>query len=199
MKLTLKHGFSAIILLLSFASPVAAGHFEDGNAAYALGDYATALRLWRPLAEQGNAEAQERIGSIYYNGEGVPKDYRKAAMWYRRAAEQGDASAENNLGIIYFNGDGAPQDYAAALRWYRAAAEQGNTISQRNLGAMYYNGQGVQQDFVQAHMWFNLAAARGEPDAAETRDMIASHMTPAQIAEAQKLAREWKPTKQRVQ
>ena len=79
------------------------------------------------------------------------------------------------------------------LKWYRLAADQGDADAQNNLGVMYANGEGVPQDYVRAHMWFNLSAAQGNQDAAENRDSIAKRMTPAQIAEAQKLAREWQP------
>jgi TPR repeat protein len=78
--------------------------------------------------------------------------------------------------------------------WYRKSAEQGVPIGQLALGAMYADGKGVPQDYVLAHMWFNLAAASGNENAVKGRDMVAAKMTPAQIAEAQKLAREWKPT-----
>jgi uncharacterized protein len=83
--------------------------------------------------------------------------------------------------------------FAAAASWDRKAAEQGYSRAQNNLGVMYDQGEGVQQDYVTAHMWFNLAAARGYNDAVRNRDAVARHMTPAQVAEAQKLAREWKP------
>ncbi len=97
---------------------------------------------------------------------------------------------------MYGNGQGVPQDDAEAARWYRKAAEQGLAKAQYRLGIMYYKGQGVPQDYVQAHMWFNLAAAGLPPgeyhdNAAEIRDLVAKLMTPAQIAEAQRLAREW--------
>ncbi len=84
-------------------------------------------------------------------------------------------------------------DYATAMRIFRQLADQGNAFAQFNLGVMYGNGWGVTQDYVQAHMWYNLAAARGQKDAGKWRDNLAEKMTPAQIAEAQKLAREWKP------
>ncbi len=84
------------------------------------------------------------------------------------------------------------------MKWYRKAAEQGNDSAQFNLGVMYTKGRGVPQDYVQAHMWYNLAAAGSPPgedrdSAAKNRDIVAERMTPAQIAEAQRLAREWKP------
>ena len=89
-------------------------------------------------------------------------------------------------------GRGVPQDDAEAVKWYRKAADQGYALAQTNLGIMYDDGRGVPQDYVQAHMWFNLAVAAAG-NSAMARD-IAAKMTPAQIAEAQKLAREWKPT-----
>jgi TPR repeat protein len=79
------------------------------------------------------------------------------------------------------------------MSWYRKAAEQGDPHAQGNLGVMYGKGQGVPMDYVLSYMWFNLAAARGNKDAAKGRNLLAAYMTPAQIAEAQKLAREWKP------
>jgi TPR repeat protein len=124
MKRTLKHAVAAVLLVLSFVEPVAAGPLEDADAALKRRDYATALRLIRPLAERGDANAQY------------------------------------------------------------------------NLGVFYDNGLGVPQDKVRAYMWFNLSAAQGRESAAAFRDLIARRMTPAQIAEAQKLAREWKSNTQ---
>ena len=101
-----------------------------------------------------------------------------------------------NVGAMYAEGMGTPQVDAEAVKWYRLAAEQGIAKAQLNLGTMYYEGQGVPQDHVQAHMWFNLAAAQGDDDARKYRDRTVENMTPAQIAEAQRLAREWKPKKE---
>ncbi|MGA7103611.1 MAG: hypothetical protein WA699_00165 [Pseudolabrys sp.] len=124
MKRTLTHAIAAVLLVLSFAEPAAAGPLEDADAALKRRDYATALRFIRPLAEQG------------------------------------DASAQYNLGVLYDNGLGVPQDK------------------------------------VRAYMWFTLSAAQGRDGAAAFRDLIARRMTPAQIEEAQKLTREWKPNTQ---
>ncbi len=98
-----------------------------------------------------------------------------------------------NLGSMYDKGEGVPQDYKEAARWYRAAAEQGHANAQLYLGGMYQRRQGVPQDYVQAHMWFNLAASGVGELAVKNRDSIAEKMTSEQIAEAQRLAREWKP------
>ncbi len=111
-------------------------------------------------------------------------------------AEQGNADAQYNLGHLSEIGDGVPLDDAEAVRWIRLAAEQGNADAQYNLGARYAYGSGVPQDDVQAHIWYNLAASRLQTDllresSARSRDEVAKRMTPEQIAEAQRLAREW--------
>ena len=188
----------ALLLLLAVYGAVLAGPFEDGVAAYESGDYATALRLNRSLAEQGQSTAQYNLGFMYDKGLGVPQDDAQAVTWYRKAAEQGLPLAQGNLGFMYDEGQGVPQDDAQAVTWYRKAAEQGYPTAQYDLGIMYGKGRGVPQDYVEAHKWANLAAASAtdaetRDKATHNRDLIASKMTPAQIAEAQKLARDWKP------
>ena len=187
-----------VVLLVSLAAPAWAG-FDEGFAAYERGDYETALREWEPLAEQGHAEAQFNIGLMYDKGQGMPQDDAKAAKWYRRAAEQGDADAQNNLGAMYEVGQGVLRSYVEALKWYYRAAQQGDAYAQYRLGFMYYLGQGVSRDYlhyVEAYAWLSLAAARGENRARPLREIVAGKMTPEQIAEAEKLAREWKPKKE---
>ena len=143
------------------AGGASSGPIEDGAAAYIRKDYATALSLWRPVAEQGDANTQHLVGIMYESGQGVLQDYAEAAKWYRQAADQGDIGAQYSLGVLYDK------------------------------------GRGVVQDYVQAHKWYNLVAAVSSgPEGAKAqkdRDKIAAKMTPAQIAEAQKSAREWKP------
>ncbi len=146
------------ILFLLFWPALVHADFQAGLDAYRQGDYETALKEWRPLAEQG------------------------------------DARAQFNLGLMYRVGQGVPQDYTQALKWFRLAAEQGDAGGQSKLGASYNIGKGVPQDYVQAHMWANLAAAQGIKNALELRKLIAKKMTPEQIAEAQRLAREWLAT-----
>jgi len=165
--------------------------FRAGLDAYNQGDYATALKEWQPLAEQGDAAAQFNLGGMYSLGQGVPQDDQEAVRWWRLAAEQGDAAAQFNLGVSYDQGRGVPQDDGEAVRWYRLAAVQGHATAQFNLGILYDKGQGVSQDYIQAHMWVNLASAQGHVVAPKARDSIAKKMTPEQIAEAQRLAREW--------
>jgi len=127
---------------------------------------------------------------MYDKGHGVERDCGEAFKWFRLAAEQGSPMAQSNLGLMYDNGLGVPQDYSEAIRWYGLAAEQGVPEAQTNLGLMYDKPHGVPQDYVQAHMWYNLAGASGDAQGLKLRDLIAQKMTPVQIAEAQRRARE---------
>jgi TPR repeat protein len=114
-----------IALVLGSAQMAVAGPFEDGAAAYARGEYAAALTLFRPLAEQGNVNAQNALGVMFVNGEGVAQDYAEAHKWYQRAANQGYAKAQGNLGVMYFNGEGVAQDYIEAYKWFDLAGRGG--------------------------------------------------------------------------
>ncbi len=183
-----KNLFLILLCLATFAAPAA--DYEKGMEAYQRGDYATALREFKPLAEQGDAEAQNTLGVMYSEGQGVAQDDQIAMKWIRRAAEQGDAVAQNNLGSMYFKGQGVPQDYQMAAKWWQLAAEQGYAGAQYNLGVMYERGEGVLQDYVQAHMWYNIAAVKDLDLAAKNRNRVAEKMTPADVATAQQLARE---------
>jgi uncharacterized protein len=138
----------------------AAGQLQDGEAAYFKHDYANATRLLRPLADSGNASAQNRLASIYFWG-----------------------------------GHGVQQDAARAAQWYRKAADHGNALAQAHLGLMYEHGYGVPTDAVLARMWLNLAVSRAPTlsTAVKLRNEVAAKMTPAQIAEAKRLAEEWEP------
>jgi uncharacterized protein len=133
----------------------------------------------------------EEADSAYDRG-----DYAAAYREFKILAEQGDPRAQLRLATMYKHGEGVPQNYTEAVKWYREVAQLGDELSQAALGVMYFEGKGVPQDLVQAHMWFNLAAAQGLTVAASLRDQAAKRMTPAQITEAQRLAREWKPKSQ---
>ena len=233
--------------------------YEHGATAYNRGEFATAKRLWLPLAEQGDARAQLGLALMYFLGQGVQvnmaaaldwcqkaadhglvaaqyelgqiyehpwrpelQDFAEAAKWYEKAADQGYANAQEELGGMYEFGLGVPTDYAEAekwfakaqdyfsiakmydnvarnrplaAKWYRRLADQGNKDAEFRLGEMYRNGTGVPLDYASAHMWFNLAAGSGHLRGSMARDELALKMSPAQIAKAQRLAREWKPTK----
>ena len=117
---------------------------------------------------------------------------KKVADLMKRA-KSGDAAAQFYLGVRYTDGQGVPQDYAEAVKWFRKAADQGLGQAQVNLGVMYAVGRGVPQDDVIAYKWLNIGAAQGHENAKKVKSIIAERMTREQIAEAQKLSREWKP------
>jgi hypothetical protein len=175
---------------------------EAADTAYRKADYPVALRLARPLADEGDARAQYLLGVIYQDGRGTPRDGLEALKWFRLAAAQGDADAQFSLGLTYAEGRGVPKDDAEAAEWYRLAADQGYAQAQYNLGVLYATGEGLPQDNVAAHMWFNLAAASFPPSdtrnrnaAVQSRELVGAKLTREQLAEAQKLAREWRPVR----
>ena len=126
-----------VMLMLSFSHAAIAGDYEDGVVAYGKGDFATALRLLTPLAEQGDAKAQVILGYMFEKGEGVAQDFKTAVKWYTLSAEQGNASAQSNLGVMYAEGQGAAQDYVKAHMWWNIAAIEGlaDAIKNRDIVA----------------------------------------------------------------
>ena len=118
-----------LMLMLIFSHAAIAGDFDEGFAAAQKGDFATAHRLWTPLAEQGDADAQCNLGIMYENGQGAAQDYKTALKWYTLAAEQGNSIAQSNLGWMYDNGKGVVQDYKTAVKWYTLSAERGNALA----------------------------------------------------------------------
>ena len=182
-----------VALMIAESTVLAQSVLELHDAA--VGGDKAALGQLSALASKGDATAQFKLGYMYRYGEGVSKDAAQAVVWYRKAAEQGLTFAQSTLGDAYANGEGVPKDAAQAAVWYRKAAERGYANAQSNLGAEYSIGVGVPKDLVLAYMWRNLAAAQGDDIGKTARDALEKSMTPAQIAEAQKMSREWKPKK----
>jgi TPR repeat protein len=167
----MKHAIILTVLLCVATTPAWAG-FKEGQVAIERGDYATAFREWLPLAQQGDAEAQWRLGLMYSNGTGVPQSYTEAAKWFLHAAEQGDTDGQSNLCRMYEKGEGVPQNFVQAHIWCNlAAARTSDRTTLREL-------------------------AKHET-AVEIRDSIAQKMTPVQIARAQALASTWQPRPER--
>jgi uncharacterized protein len=164
-------GFLATFFLVCAVTLAAAQSLEQrmrtAAGAYERKDFATAIAIWRPLAEQGNAEAETLLGAMYWSGEGVPRDHKEAARLYLRAAEQGYARAQNDIGFMYGFGEGIPP-----------------------------------HDDVQAYKWISLAIMRYTAknqnrldQAIKDRATLKARMSAAQIAEAERLVREWKPAR----
>jgi len=184
--------FIKYLIFASFllGSAVWAGDVEDADAALTKKDYTTALKKFKSAAAKGNAYAQTQVGNMYNSGQGVVQDYAEAMHWYKLATAQGLADAQRNLGFMYDKGEGVLRDDAEAAKWHRLAAAQGDAVAQLALAMKYSFGHGVLEDYVRAHMWVNLAAAQGNANAVVFRKYVADKMTPQQIADAQKLARE---------
>jgi uncharacterized protein len=147
-------------------------------------------------AESASPEDKYNLGMRYERGTAVPQNYREAARWYRLSAMHAYPDAQYKLCEMSEHGRGVPQDYQEALRWCGLAADQGHGPAMFMLGRLYHTGHGVPRDVVRAHMWYNLSSAYGYEEGKRWRDRLAAdddslQMTREQIAEAQKLAREW--------
>jgi TPR repeat protein len=158
---------AAIVLFVSFTATAVAGPFEDAQETFNRGSESAAFELLLPLAEHGDVRAQELLGYMYFVGRGVHRDSAEAAKWYLAAANQGSYEAQREIGLLYMDGNGVPQDYIEAYKWCTIALAQ----QKKPEGLEILNP-----------FWF-----------IQTLNKFSAKMTPAQIAEAQKLAREWKP------
>jgi TPR repeat protein len=176
----------ATVLSLAFTQ-VTAQDFNKGLEAYVTNDFATAFKEWKPLADQGDASAQGRLGIMYQKGHGVLKDAVEALYWLRLSSEQGDATGQYALGSMYFTGSGVPKERSEVLKWFRLSAEQGNAAAQFGLGNMYVFGDNA---MVTAHMWYNISSANGFIKAGELRDKREALMTSEEISIATTMARE---------
>lgn len=146
------------------------------------------LRQYTKKAEQGDVEAQLTLGAVYSEGgPGVTEDYKEALKWYTKAAEQGHAGAQACLAALLCN---KGKDYKEAIKWCTKAAEQGHAGAQHNLALMYYRGQGIIEDYIEAYKWILIAGMNGE-DISDFKKHLKGLMTSSQIAEAQRLAKEY--------
>jgi TPR repeat protein len=157
-------------------------------------DYSEAAKWWLKAAKQDNTDAESLIGGLYWDGQGVNLSYVEAEKWYQKAADKGDQMAEFRISEMYEIGHGKKQDRRSAEEWLRKAADQGDAAAQAQLGTWYLEGHGVPKDIVQSYMWLSLAEAAGSERAPLYVDFLTKKMTPEQIAEAKRLASEWKPT-----
>lgn len=167
---------SAALLVVTACTLAQAG-YDEGKAAYNKGDFDAALREWRPLAEQGDARAQKKLGDMYAGAEGVGENDGIAIQWYRKAAEQGVVEAQTSLGLMYESGQGVHQNHALAMDWYRRAAALKDPVGQSSLAAMYDYGLSVPRNRVVAYALYNLSplnrfyaqALRGKMTKAQTK------------------------------
>lgn len=157
MKIRIDLLISVLVILYLCLSPISYAGVDEGLAAHKKGDYQTALKEIRPLAEEGNRSAQHILAVMYYKGDGVKQDNITAFKWFEKAAKQGHANAQYNLAIFYADGLVVKQNYFTAFEWHEKAANQGHAIAQFNLGQMYYRGRGVRQSLEKAKEWLGKA------------------------------------------
>jgi len=138
---------------------------EEAEAAYGQDDFETALRLYEPLAAQGEPQALYRLGYMYSNGEGVAADPQLAIGYYRAAAQADHAVAAYCLAACYALGHGVEQDFEQSRQWYQRAAANGDTDAMFKLGMLHARGEGGSQDFQEARRWWLQAAAAEQPQA----------------------------------
>src|SRR4051794_15929701 len=152
------------ILVWGLAAPLLAQSVKTGIDAWLKGDYAAAVAAWRPLAENGDTEAQFNLAQAYRFGRGVPINLAAAQTWYERAAEKGHPNAQTILGAMLFDNGNRP----GGLRWLKRAAENGEANALLMYGTALFNGDGISQDPVLGYAYVSRAAAQGIPAAKET-------------------------------
>lgn len=169
-------------------------------------DVAVSAQWAKKSADQGYVEGLSLLADLYQRGVGVPQDLPKAMELRKRAADTGDALAQYNLALAYLRGEVIQKDANAAIELLRSAASQNFQGAMFNLGVLFFKGEDVPQDFVRSYMWFELAAAwksgsdgdhpvgsmaeLGER-ASGIQSMLSDHISPEEIAEAQRMARDW--------
>ncbi|MGY6216395.1 tetratricopeptide repeat protein [Methylolobus aquaticus] len=178
-------------LCCGVAMTTLAADLDAGLDAVRRKDYEAAFAEFRPLAEQGEADAQVNLGNLFMRGWGVKQDYATAFDWYQKAANQNHPIAQGKLGMLHYYGLGTVQDSEAAAKWFRLAADHGVSAAQSVLGNLYAQGDGVTKDLVQAFFWLTLAFEFGDQDALRVRGEIAPQMTPGEIGEALGKVDEW--------
>ena len=159
----LKHFILFFILVTS--ATIQAAELEDGFQAFSTGNYEQALRLWLPLAEKDNADAQYNLGILYMKGLGVEKNLKTAFIWYKRASANGHTDAMYNLGTMYNKGKVIYRSPKDANKWWLKAAELGNAAAQFNIAVEYAYGRNLGKDVDKAIAWWKKSAQQGNKDA----------------------------------
>lgn len=219
--------FSSSILLLSsvfVSSALAAANYDDAMLAFENQDYATALNIVLPLAQQNDVDAMTLLGRVYDEGFNKAKE---AFSWFKKAAELGNAQAQVELAELYDAGEGVSQDTEQAFIWYEKAAEQGheeaqlalglhyledlednataieyfekaaeqgNATAQYRLGLLYLGDAGVPTNNLKAWVYFSLAAEK-VTEAAQARDVLELEMSNVQLKQATLALKQWQSSR----
>lgn len=194
----LMHPRTAGLLLLSAITLPASADLAKGLAAAAAQQWTEALREFRPLAEEGDANAAVNLGNLYMRGLGVEQDYARAYHWYDKAARQGNVAGQAKLGLMHYYGLGVKEDHAAAAEWFLKAAEQGDPEAALVLGELYNKGDGVTRQAAEAYLWYSVAADLGKKDAHDRRIRLLDEMSPADINSALTRLNVWREHHERM-
>jgi localization factor PodJL len=166
-------------------------YLDGGNGVQV--NEAEAARWLERAANQGNAVAAYRLGTLYERGHGVPTDSAQAMQWYTVAAKQGNRKAMHNLAVAFAEGTGVPKNMSFAVQWFTRAANLGLSDSQFNLAVLYERGMGVPQSLTEAYKWYSIAAAQGDTESKTRVDALATQLTPADKQAAQHAADTFQP------
>ena len=185
------------VLLCALPFAVLAGAFEQGETAYSDGDFESAAALFEQAANDGNPDAQYKLGSMHHDGEGLPRNHEQAVYWYTKAAKRGNTTAQYWLCIMHREGMGVPRSYSEALYWCKRAANNGHAEAQFAVGQFYFDGlgNGFVTRHIRAYIWFRRASLHDDPDpdAEIMIERLQQDMTPLQIVEAERRALDWDP------
>ena len=178
-------GVAAGVLAVSLAGVTGvSADYDSARKAFDRKDFRAGIAALRAAAHDGDARAQNHLGTLFEEGRIVGRDFDRAAFWYRKSADQGNAHGQLNLGRMYRGGMGLERDERRAVHWYRAAAGQGLAAAQFFLGLMYESGRGVERDPAKSWMWFSLAVEQGDEDARFRRDRLAGDLDEGELAAA---------------
>jgi TPR repeat protein len=189
----------AVVAVLGLSAvDVSAQDFDTGSEALDKGDFATAFREFKPLAEQGYAKAQFNLGYMYITGNGTTKDVLAAEKWFILSAESGDPIVQPLASVALWNLyylENSAKNYDKAAYWAKKAAAQGDADSQFLIGYMYLTAEGVQKDNLKAFMWLSIALINGSGKEASGKAMVLlqipeSEMSPLEINLARKLTQQ---------
>ena len=183
--------FVSILTIISIIPSPALGNYKNGTIAFERGDYKTALKEFKDLAEQKDSRGQYGMGLMYDLGTGVSTNFEESVKWYKLSAEQGNADAQNNLATMYAEGEGVQKDAHKAKQFYERAAQQGNFDAPNNLGTMYLQGTGITRNYIRAYMWFHIGEMKGDRAAKKNRALVKTKINSEEIIEANKLVEEW--------
>jgi TPR repeat protein len=194
----IKTSFTAL-LTLWLMHPSARADVAMGLEAVEAGHWPTALAEFKPLANQGDPNAQVNMGNLYMRGLGVEQNYGSAYDWYAKAARQGHATGQNKLAVMLYYGLGVKENHAEAAHWFLKAAEQGDPAAAMVIAELYDKGDGVSASKINAYVWFSIAADLGKEDVLNQRAHLANQLSPNDLNNALTQLNVWRGQHDKLQ